>query len=278
MKNQNKIYRLSLVDNETHNNIKTIRFSKLRFIIAAVTVVVMSVLLLYCLIAFTPLRNTIPGYPDVQVKKVALANAIKIDSLESVITKWNLYAENLSRVLAGEATVNFDSIVRRSALQYLSSKSEEELLRQDSLLRESVQSAERFGVSAKAIQALPIEGKHFFNPVKGVVSKEFDRVEHPGIDISTSASSIVSSILEGTVVHSAWNEDQMYVIIIQHKENLLSSYSFCSKALVRTGDEVNAGTPVAMCGSEVHDGKNGVLHLEMWLDGVPIDPAKYLSL
>ena len=278
MKNQNKIYRLSLVDNETHNNIKTIRFSKLRFIIAAVTVVVMSVLLLYCLIAFTPLRNTIPGYPDVQVKKVALANAIKIDSLESVITKWNLYAENLSRVLAGEATVNFDSIVRRSALQYLSSKSEEELLRQDSLLRESVQSAERFGVSAKAIQALPIEGKHFFNPVKGVVSKEFDRVEHPGIDISTSASSIVSSILEGTVVHSAWNEDQMYVVIIQHKENLLSSYSFCSKALVRTGDEVNAGTPVAMCGSEVHDGKNGVLHLEMWLDGVPIDPAKYLSL
>ena len=278
MKNQNKIYRLSLVDNETHNNIKTIRFSKLRFIIAAVTVVVMSVLLLYCLIAFTPLRNTIPGYPDVQVKKVALANAIKIDSLESVITKWNLYAENVSRVLAGEATVNFDSIVRRSALQYLSSKSEEELLRQDSLLRESVQSAERFGVSAKAIQALPIEGKHFFNPVKGVVSKEFDRVEHPGIDISTSASSIVSSILEGTVVHSAWNEDQMYVIIIQHKENLLSSYSFCSKALVRTGDEVNAGTPVAMSGSEVHDGKNGVLHLEMWLDGVPIDPAKYLSL
>ena len=278
MKNQNKIYRLSLVDNETHNNVKTIRFSKMRFIIAAVTVVVMSVLLIYCLIAFTPLRNTIPGYPDVQVKKVALANAIKIDSLESVITKWNLYAENLSRVLAGEATVNFDSIVRRSALQYLSSKSEEELLRQDSLLREGVQSAERFGVSAKASQSLPIEGKHFFNPVKGVVAKEFDRAEHPGIDINTSTGSIVSAILEGTVVHSAWSEDQQYVIIIQHKENLLSSYSFCSKTLVRTGDEVKAGTPVAMSGSDVHSSKSGVLHLEMWLDGVPIDPAKYLSL
>lgn len=278
MKNQNKIYRLSLVDNETHNNVKTIRFSKMRFIIAAVTVVVMSVLLIYCLIAFTPLRNTIPGYPDVQVKKVALANAIKIDSLESVITKWNLYAENLSRVLAGEATVNFDSIVRRSALQYLSSKSEEELLRQDSLLREGVQSAERFGVSAKASQSLPIEGKHFFNPVKGVVAKEFDRAEHPGIDINTSTGSIVSAILEGTVVHSAWSEDQQYVIIIQHKENLLSSYSFCSKTLVRTGDEVKADTPVAMSGSDVHGSKSGVLHLEMWLDGVPIDPAKYLSL
>lgn len=278
MKNQNKIYRLSLVDNETHNNVKTIRFSKMRFIIAAVTVVVMSVLLIYCLIAFTPLRNTIPGYPDVQVKKVALANAIKIDSLESVITKWNLYAENLSRVLAGEATVNFDSIVRRSALQYLSSKSEEELLRQDSLLREGVQSAERFGVSAKESQSLPIEGKHFFNPVKGVVAKEFDRAEHPGIDINTSTGSIVSAILEGTVVHSAWSEDQQYVIIIQHKENLLSSYSFCSKTLVRTGDEVKAGTPVAMSGSDVHGSKSGVLHLEMWLDGVPIDPAKYLSL
>ena len=277
MKNQNKIYRLSLVDNETHNNIKTIRFSKLRFIIAAVTVVVMSVLLLYCLIAFTPLRNTIPGYPDVQVKKVALANAIKIDSLESVITKWNLYAENLSRVLAGEATVNFDSIVRRSALQYLSSKSEEELLRQDSLLRESVQSAERFGVSAKAIQALPIEGKHFFVPLKGVVSQGFDRTLHPAIDISAPQGSVISSILDGTVIWAGWDDATGYCIAVQHESDIVSIYKHNRKLLRSAGEKIAAGETIALVGSSGTTSTGAHLHLEIWYKGEAVDPAKFIN-
>lgn len=277
MKFQNKNYRLSLVDNDTHSGVKTIRFTKLRFITIAIATIVCSILLIYCLIAFTPLRNTIPGYPTVQVKKVAMANAMKIDSLESIITRWDLYAENLSRVLAGEATVNFDGLIRRSALKYVSDKPKSELDKQDSLLRERVQREEQFGLSTSAQKSLPMEGKHFFNPVKGVVSGSFDKVRHPGIDISTPAGSIVSAILDGTVIYSGWDEQRMYVIIIQHSDNLASCYSSCSRALKNSGDEVKAGTPIAMSGGAGSESKTDVLHLEIWNNGEPIDPARHLN-
>lgn len=277
MKIQNKDYRLTLVDNETHSSVRTIRFSTFRFIAIATAALVTSILLIYCVIAFTPLRNTIPGYPNVQVKKVAMTNAMKIDSLESIITRWNLYAENLSRVLSGQATINFDSLIRHSALQYISDKPEAELEKQDSILRNRVQREEQFGLSTNTQKSMPMEGKHFFNPVKGVITGRFNRVEHPGIDINAPVGSIVSAILDGTVIYSGWDEERMYVLIIQHSDNLTSCYSSCSRALKRVGDEVKAGTPIAMSGGANSESKTDVLHLEIWNNGEPIDPSRHLN-
>lgn len=279
MKAKNKTYRLSLADNETHDEIRTILFTKPRFIIAAVTTLTAGILLLYCLIAFTPLKNTIPGYPDVHVKKAAMSNAMKIDSLERVITRWNLYAGNLSRVLAGEAAVNFDSLAKKSDVQYLSSKSEAELAGRDSVLRETVRKEERFGVSSSPEQrSLPLEGRHFFTPVKGVPAENFDRAGHPGLDINAAAGSIVGAILDGTVVYSERTPDNMYVVIVQHEGNLLSLYGNCSRVLRREGEIVKAGTPIAASGAGGHGSGTGMLHLEIWNGGEPLDPAEYLNL
>ena len=162
-------------------------------------------------------------------------------------------------------------------MKYVSDKPKSELDKQDSLLRERVQREEQFGLSTSAQKSLPMEGKHFFNPVKGVVSGSFDKVRHPGIDISTPAGSIVSAILDGTVIYSGWDEQRMYVIIIQHSDNLASCYSGCSRALKNSGDEVKAGTPIAMSGGVGSESKTDVLHLEIWNNGEPIDPARHLN-
>lgn len=138
-----KVYRLSLVDNDTHVSLKTVRFTKFRFIAFAVSSVLAFILLIYLLISFTPLRTTIPGYPDAHSKKVAVANAIKIDSLENLLTKWDIYARNLALVLSGDQAMRIDSIIRESGTKYLSAKSIEELCRSDSLLREAVRAEEQ---------------------------------------------------------------------------------------------------------------------------------------
>ena len=134
-KNNNiiKLFRLTLSDGQTHQILKTFHFSRIGMIWTAVSAVVLSVVLIYCLIAFTPIKTTIPGYPDAHSRKQALAGAIKVDSLEGIITRWELYAENLSRVLSGEETISIDSIITGSAVKYLSAKSREELERQDSM-------------------------------------------------------------------------------------------------------------------------------------------------
>ena len=91
--------------------VRTYRFSRLGFILTVVTVFVVVLGGLYALIALTPLRTTIPGYPDAHFRRVAVENAIKIDSLESALMRWKLYSGNLSRVLAGDTTINIDSLL-----------------------------------------------------------------------------------------------------------------------------------------------------------------------
>lgn len=110
--NLNKVYRLSVVEDDSHRMVRSFRFSRLGFIVTILTVFVVVLGSLYALVAFTPLRTTIPGYPDAYFRRVAVDNAIKIDSLESALTRWKLYSENLSRVLAGDTTINIDSLLQ----------------------------------------------------------------------------------------------------------------------------------------------------------------------
>ena len=269
-----RTYRLSLVDNETHEPIRSIRFGRAQGIYWIITGVLALLLIAYLLFAFTPLRTIIPGYPNANSKKEAVANAIKIDSLENAVIRWNVYAEHLSRVLTGESSVDFDSLVRAGSARYLSDKDAAELARQDSVLRETVLKEEQFGVSARSERELPIEGMHFFTPIKGVVSAGFERAVHPYIEIAAPTGTVVSAVLDGTVVFTAWDAEQGYILIIQHHNDLLSVYANNQKLLRSAGDEVKAGTPIALVG-----GSEGAehLHFELWQDGESLDPTRYIS-
>ena len=110
-KNLNKAYRLTVLEDETHRQLRSYRVTRLGMVLTAITSFVVIVGLLYALIAFTPLRTTIPGYPDPHFRREAVNNAIKIDSLEAAITRWKLYSENLARVLSGDTTINLDSLL-----------------------------------------------------------------------------------------------------------------------------------------------------------------------
>ena len=200
-------FRLSLLDNETHETLRSIRFNRAQGIYGIITAALAILLVAYLLFAFTPLRTIIPGYPNAHSRRQAVANAIKIDSLENAVSRWNLYAESLSRVLTGEQTIDFDSLVHAGTARYLSNKDPEELARRDSLLRETVRKEEQFGVGTGAARDLPIEGIHFFTPLKGVVATGYDRVSHPAIDITAPTGSVVSAVLDGTVIFTGWDAE-----------------------------------------------------------------------
>ena len=113
--NLNKVYRLTVTEDGTERSIRSYRFTKLGLILSGITAFVVVVGGLYALIALTPLRTTIPGYPDAHFRREAVENAIKIDSLESAITRWKLWSENLTRVLSGDKTLNLDSLLQAKA-------------------------------------------------------------------------------------------------------------------------------------------------------------------
>lgn len=268
-------YRLVLFDNRIHNQLWTLRFSKPGFVLGAAAVIVGFSVIFYLLIAFTPVRLTIPGDPDSHSKRTAIQNAIKVDSLEKIIVRWELYSENLRRVIDGEEPLKIDSINWVNSAAY--TKTRAELDRRDSILRSNVMNEEQFELSNRNMRDLPIEGMHFFSPLKGVISQGYDKVIHPYIDITAPENSVVMSVLDGTVILAGWNDDSGYTITIQHENDIITTYKHNRKLLKKPGDKVSAGTPVALVGGTGSLSTGEHLHFELWHKGEAIDPAKYIN-
>ena len=217
-------FRLALIDNQSHKQLWTLHFTKTSLFVTVVTLVVTLCIIIYSLIAFTPIRTFIPGYPDARSKRAAIQNAIKIDSLETVIYKWGLYSENIKRVLEGADPIKIDSIVNAGMAAASRQDDMTTILKQDSLLREKVKEEEQFGITARTRRTLPIEGLHFFSPLKGVVSQGYDPVAHPYIDITAPAGSVVKSVLDGTVIFAGWDDKTGHTIQVQHEGDIISNY------------------------------------------------------
>lgn len=268
---------MSLMDDETHRPVIVARFTKTKFIIGAVMSAVIVCLVLYSLIAFTPIRTFIPGYPDSTSKRAAISNAIKIDSLEMIVSRWELYSENLKRILDGEEPVRIDSLVLQYASENKSEFSEEELKKRDSVLRSNVRKEEQFSLSSAESRNLHIEGMHFFTPLKGVISQGYDPLIHPFIDITAPANSMVYAVLNGTVISSGWNDESGYTIQIQHANDIISIYKHNQKLLRQVRDKVTAGEPIAVVGNTGALTTGDHLHFELWYKGEAVDPTKYIN-
>ena len=271
---QKRSYRLSLVDDLTHRKLWVRHFTKSGFLVIVISAIVVLFAIVYALLAYTPLRTSIPGYPSAHTKRAAIQNAIKIDSLENVISRWELYSENLVRVLEGEAPLPVDSVIRLANAAAAEKRDPAYLSQRDSVLRDLVGKAEQFGVSDRQERSLPIEGLHFFTPLKGVVSQGFDSALHPYVDINAPAGSVVMAALEGTVIFDGWNDVTGYTLAIQHDGDLISVYKHNQKLLRQTGDRVSAGASIALVGGSGEGDDH--LRFELWHKGAAVDPAKYI--
>lgn len=271
-------FRLAIIDDQSHKQLVTLHFSRTTLFIAIISVLVTLGAIIFSIIAYTPMRTFIPGYPDARSKKAAIQNAITIDSLETVIYKWGLYSENLKRVMEGMDPVKIDSMVNASMPSAVTDADMDEIMRRDSLLREKVKEEEQFGISTeRQKRKLPIEGMHFFCPLKGVISQAYNPVSHPYVDITAPEGSVVKAILDGTVIYSGWSEDYGHTIQLQHEEDIVSIYKHNEKLLKKTGDKVTAGAPIALVGNSGDLTTGTHLHLELWHQGSAVDPAKYIN-
>ena len=277
-KKKDRSFRLALVDAVSHERIWSFRYTRTAMIIAIVSAFVLLVVGMYCLIAYTPVRSFIPGYPGAISRRQAVQNALRIDSLETRILQWELYAENLRRVVSGAEPIRMDSLILETKGVSRDQVNARYLAIRDSLLRADVEAEEQFGVDAATTRGnLPVEALSFFTPVKGVVSDGFERAVHPWVDVTAPAGSMVMSVLDGTVVFTGWEQENGYVLAIQHSGDLISIYKHIEKLLRKSGDVIKAGTPLGMLASSSSLTKGDHLHFELWYEGAAIDPAQFVK-
>lgn len=266
-------YRIGVFNADTHEVLRMLFCTRRELISYSITGIVAIIAFFYALIAFTPIKNTIPGYPDARTRRAIIQNKIRVDSLQRAVSVWEIYSENILRALNDENPVAVDSVVRLATKV----KKGESLSHKDSLIRQKVRSEEQFSLSSSANErVLPIEGIHFFTPVRGVISQKYSD-SHKALDIAAAKGSVVKSILDGTVMYSGFSENQGYIILVQHDGDIISIYKHASKLLKDSGDKVSAGTPLAIVGSTGKLSSGDHLHLEMWYKGSPVNPELYIS-
>ncbi len=269
-------YRFVIVEDQTHENKFKIKGTMLGAISAAVLLLLFIVAFVFSMIAYTPLKLVIPGYPSYQTQRVAIENAAKVDSLEKRMKIMTIRLENLRRVLNGEKSLPIDSLINIGKAD-IAEKIMYTNMMADSILRERVDSVEKYNLSSNS-QMQMIEGMLFFPPVKGILTEEFNKaINHPYVDIAVQENSAVCSVLKGTIIAAYWTDETGYNIHIQHDNDLISIYRHNTKLLKKTGDTVDAGTPVSLAGNAGELSSGPHLHFELWHKGVPIDPTLYIK-
>lgn len=115
-------------------------------------------------------------------------------------------------------------------------------------------------------------------PVKGVLYRGFgvkQGLRHDGIDISAPEGTIVGAAAAGDVVYTGPQSSYGLIVIVRHDGNLMTLYAHNSELLVKDGDRVAAGTPIARVGQSGRT-TGPHLHFEVREGQRPRDPIPYL--
>lgn len=268
-------YRMVLLNEDTFEEVGTMRLTRLNLFTFVGVVVILLVAIVYSLVAYTDIRELIPGYPDAAMRQHIRANAMKLDSLEYEQSIRDQYFENLNRIIAGEAPENFmndtTGVVNQQEIVFHRSTN-------DALLRQQVEAEEQFRLNVLDDRGkLNIYNMHFFTPVAGMVTREFNPVAgHFGIDLVAPPNEVVKATLEGTVIMSTWTLETGYVIQIQHGNELLSVYKHNAALFKSVGEKVVAGDAIAIVGNSGELTTGPHLHFELWHNRVPLNPADYI--
>lgn len=269
-------YRLVVMNDDTFEERVSVRLTPLRILVIVSLVTIIMTTLVVSLVAFTPIREYIPGYADLGTQTKMLELNFKTDSLQKSMDARQQYMDNLLKILSGKDSAEHPANPRDSTKKYnnLNFKPSKE----DSALRQAVESMDEYALSFDVRRKGGIAGFFFFVPVKGTVTNAFNAAEeHYGVDITAQdENEPVRSTLDGTIISASWTTGDGYVIEVQHSNNMISIYKHNAALLKKTGDYVKAGDPIAIVGSSGEQITGPHLHFELWYNGAPIDPQEYM--
>ncbi|HNS12084.1 MAG TPA: M23 family metallopeptidase [Bacteroidia bacterium] len=272
-------YRLVVMNDETYEEKASFNLRPLKVFVAAGLGVILLVILTTFLIAFTPLREYIPGYADLKTQRRVFNLVLRTDSMEKALAARDLYIANIRNVIDGTAGMDTSGISSNGIVKYDTihklRKSQE-----DSLLRQEIESQDQYSLAVSDNGSLvnSIKSFLFFPPLKGTVTNRFDPVtRHYGTDIVSKPDEVIKATLDGTVLLANFTSETGWVIGIQHSNNLFSWYKHNSALLKKVGDFVKAGEVIAVIGNSGELSSGPHLHFELWFNGTAVDPQKYVS-
>lgn len=268
--------RLVILNEDTFEEIFSLKLTLMNVFVVASLGAVLIIFITTYIIAFTPLREYIPGYASSKLKKEATELALKSDSLSVALKKNDAYIRSIKRVLTGDvdfARLSKDSIIageKPIVDDKALSPSEADLE-----LRKQVEQEDKYNLFE---QAKPKVGLVLFAPVKGVITEKYNAKEkHFAVDVALSKDTPIKAVANGTVIFADWTPTNGNIAIVRHNDGILSVYKHCESLTVSQGDNVRTSEVIAIAGSTGEQSTGVHLHFELWKDGYTIDPTQFID-
>lgn len=286
LKKLNRKYDFQMSHDETGHTMLKFRLNLLNLILVTIGIALLLIVITTFIIAFTPLREYIPGYSDTNLNREVYQLNLRADSIERELLKKDIYFDNLKKIVEGYdfaadsalATLNIYQPLPKGVTDTITLKKSV----QDSILRAEYEAQNQYNLFGD--DYLPPTKpsslvKSFYVPLNGTVINTFSPEHgHYGIDIASDGDQIINATLDGTVVFSSWSMNNGYCIGIQHADSYFSVYKHNATLLKKEGDYVKAGEAIAILGGSGDANATEHLHFELWHNGIVLNPADYMTI
>lgn len=265
-RSRSRRYRLDFVAENTDKRIWSVRMGRAKVWIAATAAIAALIALIFVIVAYTPVRQLLPGALSGDLRSRYQTSAVRADSLAEQARINQQYLSNIERILRGEDADTLPDISIPSATPNvgdtlpLAGEAERAFVR-------AFDEENRFNLSVLA--PLAAEGMVFNPPV--AVSAQTTPAQGGGVSINPRRAVPVSAVYRGTVTGVYFSPEGTSTIAIQHPNDFVSVYSGVGDVFVERGQRVEPGQRIA------HTSTRNPMVFELWHRGTGLDPREYMA-
>ena len=268
-------YRMVVINETTFEEKFFIRISQFNIIVLVILFVTLTAIGSFFLVAYTPLREFIPGYTSLTIRKEAIRNSFLLDSLTLEFEKQDLFISSIKSALTGEINWEENSLLDDQSQSPEVLNSDNAMSEADSLLRLEVIQEDKYNVIPNDLSNVKYL---LYPPAVGPISQKYDADKrHFAVDIALKENAPIMAVAHGTVIFSEWTAETGHVIIVKHDYGLLSVYKHNSSLEKYQGDLVRAGEVIAKAGDTGELSTGWHLHFELWINGFSADPTDFID-
>lgn len=269
-------YKISVINENTLEEVAWLRISKLNGLSLFLLTMIILFFIASLIVAFTPLRNYLPGYMDTNARTQIVGNALAVDSLENALVRQQLYMENIKDILRGE--VKADTIHSIDSITQLRADSLMARTEREEEFRRRYEEKEKFNITNTNVTLSELGNVMFVSPMSGTVVRPFSlQTDHKGTDLAVKPKSNILATLGGTVIFCGYTAEHGYTVVMQHSMNTTSVYAGCGTILKNEGDIVEAGEAIALtAGTNSGEKDSVIMHFELWHNGKAVNPENFI--
>lgn len=271
-------YRLVVLNDKTFEEKTSIRLSRLNVFMLLSTAIVLFATAIGSVVVFTPVKEYIPGYADVNLRRELVRLHLAVDSLETAAGQQDLLLNNIKNVMTGKVFDEKDSLSTpdegiRYDVGVLDVSTPFDSILRLQMERDYVEL--RLGIQN---EKRSLAGVTFFRPVEGQLIQAFaSREQNYGIGLLLNKEEGIKATLDGSVVFAGYSISDKYFVCIQHANNMISWYKKMNRSLKNQGEFVRAGEVIGISGGEASGTEPVNFEFQIWYNGNALDPADFLN-